>query len=281
MGEVLVRMAQDNPERNFVGIEQHWERIYKTLRAITRTRSTDPDTLRNIRILKIDARVVFERLFAPRSMDTVYCLFPCPWPKKGHMKHRLFTNAFLRLVNNRLKKGGGLKVVTDFYPYYEWILEQIKHTGFMVETETIAPQYDTRFERKWTGEGQREFFQLNFIKKRHIAVPVKEDRVLKSYVVDDFKAESFQLENTTGDITVICKDMVYDDARQRAMVQVLVVEEHLTQHVWIAITKKKDQWSIAMTEGQNFFPTPGIAKALELVYRAAPQSAQTEQEVKP
>ena len=280
MGEVLMRAAQVNPDRNFIGIEQHWERIYKTLRAITRARLTNPDALHNIRILKIDARVVFERLFAPDSIDAIYCLFPCPWPKKGHVKHRLFTNEFLRLLNNRLKRGGSLKIVTDFYPYYEWVLGESVHTGFKVEMGTVAPVYDTKFERKWTGEGQKEFFQLNFIKKRHITIPVLEEHVLKSYAIEDFKADNFRLENVTGDTAVIFKDMVYDDARQRAMVQVLVAEEHLAQHVWVTITKKKNKWSIARAEGQNIFPTPGIAKALDLVYQAARQSARTKQAVK-
>lgn len=279
MGEVLMRMAQGDPDKNFLGIEQHWERIYKTLRAITRARLTDPGALRNIRILKIDARVVFERLFAPEGIDAIYCLFPCPWPKKGHVKHRLFTREFLKLLNNRLKKGGGLKIVTDYYPYYEWVLGQSARTGFKIETGTVAPVYDTKFERKWAGEGQKEFFQLNFIKKRHIVVPALEEHVLKSYAIDDFKPDHFRLENVTGDTSVIFKDMIYDGARQRAMVQVLVAEEHLTQHVWIIITKKKDRWSIAKAEGQYIFPTPGIAKALELVYQAARQSVRAKQAV--
>lgn len=280
MGEVLMRMAQADPDRNFLGIEQHWERIYKTLRAITRARLIDPRALSNIRILKIDARVVFERLFAPDSIDAIYCLFPCPWPKKGHAKHRLFTREFMRLLNNRLKKGGGLKIVTDYYPYYEWVLGQGGRTGFKVETGTVAPVYDTKFERKWAGEGQKEFFELNFIKKRHITVPAGEEQVLKSYAIDDFQAEHFRLEDTTGDPTVIFKDMLYDGARQRAMVQVLVAEEHLTQHVWVLITKKKDKWSLTQAEGQNIFPTPGVAKALDLVYQAARQTVRTKQAVK-
>ena len=279
MGEILMRMAHDHPERNFVGIEHHWERIYKTLRAITRARSADPGALQNIRILKIDARVVFERLFAPGSIDAIYCLFPCPWPKKGHAKHRLFAREFLKLLNNRLKKGGGLKIVTDYYPYYEWVLGQSARTGFKVETGTVSPVYGTKFERKWAGEGQQEFFQIDLIKKRHTAALVREDHVLKSYAVEEFKADNFRLENTTGDPTVIFKDMIYDGIRQRAMVQVLVAEEHLTQHVWVIITKKKDKWSITKAEGQNIFPTPGIAKALELVYQAARQSARTKQAV--
>jgi len=162
MGEFLVRCATDSPNRNFVGLEQHWERIYKTLRRLERSRFADPGAGHpdNIKILRIDARVAFERLFSPRSIDVIYCLFPCPWPKKGHVKHRLFSKKFLRLLNSRLKAKGMIKIVTDFFPYYEWMLTQIPTTGFDAATQTTQPQYGTKFERKWCEEGQKEFFEL-------------------------------------------------------------------------------------------------------------------------
>ena len=269
MGEVLMRMARESPDRNFIGIEQHWERICKTLRVMTKERSLAPGRFGNIRILRVDARVVFERLFASKSIDTIYCLFPCPWPKKGHIKHRLFNNDFLRLLNNRLKKGGTIEIVTDFYPYLEWVLAQVKGTGFRVETATIHPRYDTKFERKWRDEGQEEFFKLDLFKKKHIGVPVKKDIILKSYTLNKFNADRLQLRDEKGKISVIFKDTVFDRDKQKVMIHALVAEEHLTQHLWITIIKKERAWRIARAEGQNFFPTPGIAKALALAYEAA------------
>lgn len=274
MGEVLMRTARQSPDRNFIGIEQHWERICKTLRAMTREQSADPAVFGNIRILRVDARVVFERLFASRSVDTIYCLFPCPWPKKGHVKHRLFAHDFLRLLNNRLKKNGSLKIVTDFYSYSEWMLEQAKNTGFQVEAKTIKPQYDTKFERKWQDEGQEEFFEIDLLKKKHIKATVKKDIVLKSYTLNEFNVHNLRLEDKKGDISVIFKDMIFDDSKQRAMIHAIVAEEHLTQQFWIVIAKKQKKWKIARAEGQNFFPTPGIARALALVYEAAKKSVQ-------
>lgn len=273
MGEVLIRMARESSERNFVGIEQHWERIYKTLRAITVEQKENAQALQNIRILKVDARVVFERLFNVKTIDRIYCLFPCPWPKKGHVKHRLFSNNFLRLLNSRLKKGGELKIVTDFYPYYEWILGQVHRSGFHVQTKEILPQYDTKFERKWREEGQEKFYELNFVKKRHIDVPVSKDVELKSYIVDDFEIKNFQMVNETGATSVIFKNILYDRDKKSAMVLALVAEEYMTQHVWINIISKKNKWCIARADGQNFFPTAGIARAIELVYAAARKSS--------
>lgn len=269
MGEVLMQAAQRSPERNFIGIEQRWERVYKTLCAITRKQSSDQDTLKNIRILKIDAHVVFERLVAQKTIDFIYCLFPCPWPKKGHIKHRLFSNGFLRLLNSRLKKGGQIKIVTDFYPYREWILEQAGRTGFQIETKTVSAQYNTKFEKKWKEEGQEKFFELGFLKKRHINVPHKKDTPLKSYTLDHFDIDRLRLRDEKGDITVIFKELVFDKQKQKAMIHALVAEEHLTQHFWVSVIRKQKKWRILKAEGQNFFPTPGIARALALVYEAA------------
>lgn len=269
MGEFLMRIARESPDRNFIGIEQHWERICKTLRAITKEQLLKNGALRNIRILKIDARVVFERIFVSESIDKIYCLFPCPWPKKSHVKHRLFSNSFLKLLNSRLKKDGALKIVTDFYPYRDWILEQIQRTGFDVETRTVSSKYDTKFERKWRGEGQEVFFELNFLKNRHIHVPVQRDFVMKGYALNNFNASHLQLNDVKGDISVIFKDVIFDKEKQKMMIRALVAEEHLEQHFWIAITKKKNNWRVARAEGQNFLPTEGVAKALDVVYEAA------------
>jgi tRNA (guanine-N7-)-methyltransferase len=272
MGEVLIRMAQRSPERDFVGIEQHWERMCKTMRAITRKQTETTGAFENIRILRMDARAAFERLFPAQSIDTIYCLFPCPWPKKGHIKHRLFAHDFLRLSNNRLKSSGGVKIVTDFYPYCEWILEESQGTGFQVGTRKIRPQYDTKFERKWHEEGQEEFFEIDLLKKKHLLVPVKKDTVLKSYALKDFDAGRMQLKDVTGETAVVFKETVFDKDKQRMMVHSLVAEQHLTQHFWITIARTQKAWKVIPSDGQNFFPTPGIARALAMVYEAAKET---------
>jgi len=269
MGEVLMRMARQMPGHNFVGIEQHWQRIYKTLKAITREPCAGEGIIENIRILNVDARVCFERLFAPKSIEAVYCLFPCPWPKKSHIKHRIFSNSFLKLTNSRLKPHGTLKIVTDFQPLRNWILDQINRTGFQIIEKQVSTHYDTKFERKWREEGQEKFFELNLTKKRHINVPVKEDVPLKNYVLNEFNADHLQLNDTKGKTSVIFKNKIFDKEDQKMMIHTIVAEDYLTQHFWITITKKQNQWSIAKSEGQNFFPTAGIAMALELVYQAA------------
>ena len=83
-GEYLVRMAAASPERDFLGFEQCAKRILKTLRKIHEARLT------NVRLMRLDAVWAFRYLLQERSLARVHCLFPCPWPKKRHVRHRLF-----------------------------------------------------------------------------------------------------------------------------------------------------------------------------------------------
>ena len=75
-GAFLVKHAQRNPDRNFVGIEVAWASVRRALRRINQL------SLTNVRLLLVDTRVAFDYPVAPRSLDRVYTLFPMPWPKK-------------------------------------------------------------------------------------------------------------------------------------------------------------------------------------------------------
>lgn len=271
LGEFLIRNAQENPSRRHVGIEQHWERIYKTLKriALMKSRAGQTGLLENIRILRIDARIAFERLFLPQTIENIFCLFPCPWPKKGHVKHRLFSKEFLKLFNSRLKPGGRIKIVTDFAPYTAWIAGQLAETGFDATMHLTTPVYGTKFERKWRAEGKDRFYEILLTKRKHQVVAVKEDVVLKSHNLKRFTPEKFCFRDQTGETAVIFKELLYDPDKKKALVHLLVAEEHLTQHFWVAVIKKQKVWRVCKADGQSILPTPGTARAIDLVYEAA------------
>jgi len=273
-GEVLVRKALEHPQRNFIGIERHWERIFRTMKTVTRFQSRRSGALRNVRILDVDAVFALEYFFARESIDHLYALFPCPWPKKKHIHHRLFSTEFLKLLNSRLKAGAAAQIVTDLRPYREWILEQISETGFVCETEDIHPRFETKFERKWRLKGQTTFFEIRLRKISSVHAQEKEFIDVKSYRLGDFDPARFAFEDHKGPVSVIFKDFMFDPQRQRAEVYVLVAEQHLTQHLRVWIIKKDNFWRVCKAEGQMFFPTPGIAQAIDLVYAAATKTVQ-------
>lgn len=271
MGEVLIKKSQENPNINYVGIEENWERIYKTLGVMTRLQEEQKDEklFSNVKILKIDARIAFERLFDQRSIDQIYCLFPCPWPKKSHVKHRLFSKEFLELLNSRLKEKGTLQIVTDFFPFHKWVLDQNLEDSFSSATQTIQAKYQTKFERKWQEEGQEEFFEVILTKKNHVDQKNQKEVALKAYTIDTFDPETFEFQDQKAEITVILKETLYDPKKEKAMLLLIVSEPHLTQTFWVVIIKKGSKWNVSKAKGQKFYPTPGAAEAVRLVYESA------------
>ena len=270
-GEFLIQQAGFPVKENLIGVEQDWSRICKCLSKVSSLRETSVNRVfgENLRLMRVDATVALERLFIPHSLNRVTCLFPCPWPKKGHVKHRLFSHDFLSLLNSRLKNDALVEIVTDWPPYLEWILEQMNETGFQSQVETISPQFNTKFERKWQAGGQNEFWKLTLKKINHHDVGVKEDVELRALFVKDFNPERFHLENVVGETSIIYKDFVFDARQNLGLVRLIVAEKFLTQHVWVAIIKTRDQWCVAKADGHNALPTSGVALAIERVSEAA------------
>ena len=273
LGDFLIRKAQQEPLRDFVGLEMEWPRVKKALTKMADLRRNP--TLNypaNVRFLQVDVTVALERLFRPETISRVYCLFPCPWPKKSHSKHRLFSRPFTRLVNSRMMAGGQVQLVTDFQPYFDWLQEEVQGAGFDLDTDVIKPQFGTKYERKWCAGGQKEFFELRLSKRVHQDIPLKEDEALRTYFVENFNPDRFQLSDVKGEITVVQKEFIFDTRREKGLIHVIVAEPSLTQHLWVVIVKAKQGWCVAKAEGQTVVPTVGVAMAIQKIADAAAES---------
>jgi tRNA (guanine-N7-)-methyltransferase len=262
-GEFLVRLAQTHPERDFVGLDLRWSSVQKALRNIDQAKAT------NIRLLLADARVAFDRLFPSQSLHRVYALFPDPWPKKRHVKNRLFSRDFLTLLNSRLVNRGEARIITDYRPYTDWILEQVSGTGFEAFCECISPRFGTKYEIKWHEGGQREFHELQLLKGEHVEIPLKEDIPLKAHHIEHFDPDRFRPAGQRGDAVVEFKEFLYDAKRGKGMALVVVAEENLTQTFWIEIGRNRERWYIRPAKGCGVVPTPGVQRSLDLVRDAA------------
>ena len=257
-GEYLVAQAQKYPNRNFVGIEIEFRLIKKILKRIKRAK------VKNIRLLCVDAYVALERLFKNRSITYAYSLFPFPWPKKRHYKKRLFHKDFLKTINSRLKKGGHFQVVTDFKPYFEWILRQSRNIGFEITKDSVHPQFNTRFERLWSKEGQKLFFSLLLTKSEHSDIPVCKQAKIRPCIVPEFDPKKICLKNkTSSKLNIIFKKFSIDELA--ATQSVVVAEPHLTQLFNVIFVKRKKQWKVSLEENDHLVRTEGIKKSLEII----------------
>jgi tRNA (guanine-N7-)-methyltransferase len=266
-GEYITAVADRDAECNFVGFEQDAKRTIKTLKKINKAGLT------NVRLLKLDAVQGLEHLFSPASLRKVHCLFPCPWPKKRHTKHRLFQGDVLRLIHSRLKPGGELLIVTDHRPYADWISENFLPEDFRFERRTVQPRFDTKFERKWRAAGQEEFYELVLTRTGGQPVDHKGIEPVKVYFLKELVPEGITFEDQSGPVAIQFSDFLFDAVRKKAMVHVIVTEDRRSQHAWIIIKHTSKGWCVSLAEGSAVLPTAGVQRAVELVYEAASRSA--------
>lgn len=115
-GAALARMAEQEPETGFIGIEVYRPGIGHLLLAL------EERGLENVRIICADAVEVIRGYLPDDSLDRVHLFFPDPWPKKRHHKRRIVQPDFLQLLAGRLKTGGILHMATDWEDYAEHML---------------------------------------------------------------------------------------------------------------------------------------------------------------
>ena len=265
-GEYLVRTAADAASKDFIGLEQCAKRILAALRKVQAAK------LGNVRVMRMDAAWAFRFLFTERSLARVHCLFPCPWPKKRHAKNRLFTTAFLRVINSRLIDGAELYIVTDHKPYAAWIAEQAEGSGFALRSGIIPARFGTKFERKWFEAGQSSFFEISLTKTQH--QPGMQGGVaMKTYHCDDANLENVHCEDLWGPVTVKFGTLLHDPRQKKAMVDAVVSEDGRVQHVWITVAHTRQGWSVTPAAGTVVLPTLGVHQAIARVAEAVRLSA--------
>ena len=112
-GEQLLFAAQNEPQRDFVGIEVHGPGVGRLLNA-----AADAD-LPNLRVYQHDAVEVLANEIPDGSLFEVRIYFPDPWHKKRHNKRRLVQPAFVAMLCDKLRPDGRIHLATDWEPYAE------------------------------------------------------------------------------------------------------------------------------------------------------------------
>lgn len=163
MGDVTAKLAQENPNINYIGIEVHKPGVGKLLSEIKKR------DLKNLYIIEHDALEVLEQMIGDNSVNGFHIFFPDPWPKKRHHKRRLLQRPRTNLLAQKLAPEGYLYFVTDWFEYAEFALEELN------QTENLVNKYDgfaepqewrgqTKFERKGLN-ADRSITEIFFVKK--------------------------------------------------------------------------------------------------------------------
>jgi tRNA (guanine-N7-)-methyltransferase len=148
MGIATAIIAEQNPQKNYLGLEVHRPGIGRLLWEIEKRQ------LSNIRIIEHDAAEVFEKMIRQGSVSGLHIFFPDPWPKKRHHKRRLVKQPFTGLLAAALKPGAYLYMVTDWENYGDWALSELSNTpGLENAYDGFAPRQEWRPETKFEKKG--------------------------------------------------------------------------------------------------------------------------------
>jgi tRNA (guanine-N7-)-methyltransferase len=145
-GSFLCALAQQFPNKNFLGIERLTRRVEKVRRKA--------EAIANLRVLGADTLFAVRYLLPENSVEAFYLLFPDPWPKRRHGHRRIFTSDFLDAIATALEQNGILRIATDQLDYFRHI-ERLgrAHSRFAAVDFEEAVFPSTKFERQFREQG--------------------------------------------------------------------------------------------------------------------------------
>jgi tRNA (guanine-N7-)-methyltransferase len=118
-GHFLAAYAAAHPDRVCVGVDIDTVRIARALRKSERAK------LPNLHFIQAEARLFLETLPPHARPAQIFVLFPDPWPKVRHHKHRLLQKDFLSAVAVRASPHAHLYFRTDVEPYFADVAAEV------------------------------------------------------------------------------------------------------------------------------------------------------------
>ena len=149
MGDSLITLAQNQPDKNFIGLEVYNPGIGNIVGHIHSLQ------LDNLKIMQQDATEIFKYCFGNCSLDGIQIFFPDPWPKKRHHKRRLLNSTFVPLMVEKLQYNGFIHFATDVEEYAKVVLEIFYSIPVLTNSfDGFRPQVSRRPQTKFEIRGK-------------------------------------------------------------------------------------------------------------------------------
>jgi tRNA (guanine-N7-)-methyltransferase len=145
-GHFLTAYAQAHPHELCLGVDIVGERVERAVRKRDRAR------LGNLAFFHAEGRLFLETLPHHARVKRVFILFPDPWPKSRHHKHRIIQPQFLDQLTTHSTDDCRLYFRTDFDEYYEQARATIARHRHWEVIEALWPfEFATVFQSRAIG----------------------------------------------------------------------------------------------------------------------------------
>ena len=119
-GHFLSAYAQAHPDKYCIGIDLLGGRLERANKKRKRLE------ISNLHFIKADAEEFLASLPEHVRIAETFILFPDPWPKRRHHKHRLIQEKFLEDIAHKSLAESHLYFRSDYTPYVEWVANHIE-----------------------------------------------------------------------------------------------------------------------------------------------------------
>lgn len=133
-GHWLSAYAEAHPERACLGLDLIFSRIRKA------NEKKAKRGLSRLHFYRGEANELLEAWPQDRPISEIFMLFPDPWPKARHHKHRMIQSAFLTTIAAKVSTGTRFHFRTDHEDYFAWTREHfIAHPCWEIDEEAPWP----------------------------------------------------------------------------------------------------------------------------------------------
>ncbi|OEF99201.1 tRNA (guanosine(46)-N7)-methyltransferase TrmB [Vulcanibacillus modesticaldus] len=155
-GRFITSHAQNNPEINYIAIEQKQEVLVQAIRKANHLE------LSNIKFILGNVNRILD-FFGQGEISRIYLNFIDPWPKKRHAKRRLTHQRFLDMYKHILNDNGEIHFKTDNELLFEFSLNELSGQKFRLsnislnlyrDEHNLAQHIQTEYEEKFINQGK-------------------------------------------------------------------------------------------------------------------------------
>jgi len=153
---LILHEQKHDIDGNYIGIEIKGERVWKSYRKLEGLYEAGNVTIINMFVNKIN------QVFGKNELDEIYLIYPDPWPKDRHEKHRMTSIEFIKMYEKILKKKGFVYFKTDNPNMYKFTKEQFARKGWKL----LEQSEDLQNSEYWLKDVESDFEKVFKLEKK-------------------------------------------------------------------------------------------------------------------